>query len=368
MTFLQKYIPACLALAVIGISAQASSQNAGAFLKIDAAQSPVRYHPPFNATAVYLRQIRENSTVYVARWLDQSDDSHTANQIFIESVFSETNPGFAFRTDTPPASLLDMFDELRGKSRANGNSFAYQTPSGLIQVLPFAKDNAQCISYAGRWDPLRTDQKGSQLLGYFCEPIAVQNAPQHQAPAQQMTSNAARDFAADFFLRFEINLPDNTGATVPVAPAPQLTAPGTNPPLQTEGNVPVTTQEGAPLSASPSTSPPAATQKAPAIAPDQGIGITTNWGNQTGYGVLKFDKPAGEGTMIVDSGDRHCEGYWQHQGGRYQSATLPFGNWAIFCSDGISARGTYNSPDPSQVKGEGQDSNGAPVFFRQAGQ
>ncbi|WP_114087147.1 hypothetical protein [Thalassospira profundimaris] len=365
MTFSQKYIPAFLALAVIGISAQASGQNAGAFLKIDAAESPVRYHPPFNATAVYLRQIRENSTVYVARWLDQSDDNHSANQIFIESVFSETSPGFAFRTDTPPASLLGMFDELKGSSRANGNSFSYQTPSGLMQVLPFAKGNAQCISYAGRWDPLRTDQKGSQLLGYFCEPIAVQTAPQHQPPAQQMTSNAARDFAADFFLRFEINLPDHTGSTVPAVPAPQLTAPVANAPVQPGDNI----AENTPNAVQPAqpTSPKAA-QQAPAIAPDQGIGIATNWNDQTGYGVLKFDKPAGEGTMIVDSGDRHCEGYWQHQGGRYQSTTLPFGNWTIFCSDGVSARGTYNSPDPSQVKGEGQDSNGQAVFFHQADQ
>ncbi len=371
MTFSQKYIPALLALAVIGFSQQANAQNTGGFLKIDAAQSPVHYHPPFNAAAVYLRQIRENSTVYVARWLDQSDDNHNANQIFIESVFSETSPGFAFRTDTPPASLLGMFDELKGKSRANGNSFSYQTPAGLIQVLPFAKGNAQCISYAGRWDPLRTDQRGSQLLGYFCEPIAVQNAPQHQAPAQQMTSNAARDFAADFFLRFEIKLPDNTGATVPVAPAPQLTAPVANAPSPTDGNMPANmpATETLPNTAQNTlpTSPKAA-QQAPAIAPDQGIGITTTWNNQEGYGVLKFDKPAGEGTMIVDSGDRHCEGYWQHQGGRYQSATLPYGSWTIFCSNGVSARGTYNSPDPSQVKGEGQDSNSQPVFFHQTGQ
>ncbi|AUG53290.1 hypothetical protein CSC3H3_11640 [Thalassospira marina] len=372
VTFQQKFAPAIVALALSGIASHASAQNAGGFQKIEAAESPVNYHAPFNAGVVYLRQIRENSTVYVARWLDQSDDSHSSNQIFIESVFSETNPGFAFRTDTPPASLLGMFDELKGNARPNGNSFSYQTPSGPIQVLPFARGNAQCISYAGRWEPARTDQRGSQLLGYFCEQIAVQTAPKHEAPAQQLPDTAARDFAANFFLRFEVNLPDGTGApatavqapvlSAPVTsapmqqPAPDMPAPGTNAGTMTQGQAPVAAME------------PASPQQAPAIAPDEGIGIATSWNNQNGYGALKFDKPAGEGTMIVDSGDRHCEGYWQHQGGRYQTATVPFGSWSLFCSDGVSVRGTYSSPDPSQVKGEGQDSNGQPVFFRQAGQ
>ncbi|WP_417844181.1 hypothetical protein [Thalassospira sp.] len=369
MTFQRNLITGLLgaSIAAMAGSGSAHAQSDGGFLKVSAAESPVHYHPPFNAQAVYLRQVRTSSTVSVARWLDQSDEGHTSNQIYIESVFSETSPGFAFRTDTPPAKLLGMFETLQNKSRQNGESFSYQTPSGPIMVLPFARDNAQCISFSGRWEPTRADQRGSQLLGYFCEPIAVQTAPKHQAPAQQMDPAAARDFAASFFLRFEINLPGDIGAPVtdgqvpvgvPAVPAnPNATAP----------TAAITGDISSPETA-PQTTIITGEQTNTTISPDEGIGIMTRWNNIEGRGALKFDKPAGEGTMIIDDANRHCEGYWQHKDGRYNSATLPFGNWAIFCTDGTSARGTYTSSSPSQVKGDGQDNTGQPVLFRQAGQ
>ncbi|OSQ37255.1 hypothetical protein TMES_15175 [Thalassospira mesophila] len=366
-----------MALGFIGITSEASAQSDSGFLKISANDSPVQYHPPFNAEAVYLRQTRPNSTVYVARWLDQSDPAHSSNQIYIESVFSQTSPGFAFRTDTPPAKLLGMFEELQNKTRQNGDNFAYQTPIGPAMVLPFARANAQCISFSSRWDPVRADQRGSQLLGYFCEPIAVQTAPGHNAPAQQMTMAAAHDFAADFFLRFDVNLPDNTGAPAAAGPTPAITAAGAMA-LPGSGTLPVeqsqlpgeNSQTGAARTAPDASAiaPAPGTPPAPIIPADQGIGIVTNWNNADGNGALKFDKPAGEGTMIIDDANRHCEGYWRHEGGSYQTPTVPFGTWAVFCTDGTSARGSYGSADPSHVKGDGKDNNGQPVFFRQAGQ
>lgn len=353
-----------MALGFLGLAGSAMAQGEGGFLNVSATESPVRYHPPFNSGAVYLRQVRSNSTVSVARWLDQSDNAHSSNQIYIESVFSETSPGFAFRTDTPPVKLLGMFDALKNKSRQNGDSFSYQTPSGPIMVLPFARENAQCISFSGRWEPTRADQRGSQLLGYFCEPIAVQTAPAHPTPAQQMDPVAARDFAANFFLRFDINLPNNAGVPVTNGQVPAIA------PANTEANKPSSATSNGVMANNPvpQTTVMTGQPQAAAIPADEGIGIATRWNNTDGSGALKFDKLAGEGTMIIDDANRHCEGYWQHEDGRYETPTLPFGNWAIFCTDGTSARGTYTSTDPSHVKGDGQDNTGQPVFFRQAGQ
>ena len=70
--------------------------------------------------------------------------------------------------------------------------------------------------------------------------------------------------------------------------------------------------------------------------------------------------------MILDNDQRHCEGIWRHEGGAYQTGTLPFGSWYVYCNDSSFARGHYTSESAATVTGDGQDNQGQVVYFRQA--
>lgn len=329
------------------------AQEIGNFEQIPATQSPVRYHAPFNAKAVHMRQYRPNSTVFVGRWIDQSGDDGANGPVFAESVFSISAPGYAFHTETKPDSLLNLFQGLKGQAKANGDNFDFESKYGPMALTPFVRGNAQCISFVAQWTPATAQKRGSRLLGYYCEPLAVQNAPQHETPPTRITPDKAKDFAKLFFLRFNVKLPDDVGT--PTSEASDVPQPA----LQ-------------PLPAAPGADDQSASEPMAQTAPQKkqdavvnGVAITTNWNGVRGTGILKFDKPAGEGTMVIDDAQRHCEGYWRHEGGSYTGTTNPFGSWSVFCKDGSSARGRYVSSDASSVNGDGQDDKGQTVYFRE---
>ena len=231
--------------------------------------------------------------------------------------------------------LLDMFDALRGRTSLNGASFVQETRYGPIALSPFTRNGSQCVSFVGQWDPQTPAQRGSRLLGYYCTPTQVQATSSSSAPLSGLPMIDAQEFAAGFFGRLNIELAENS------AIAATVVAPADDTPLQQpEGE----------------TTPP----------PIDGIDIITNWQSVRGTGTLRFDQPSGEGTMILDDDQRHCEGIWRHEGGAYQSDTLPFGSWYVYCNDSSFARGIYTSESPAVVTGNGKDNQGQAVYFRQA--
>lgn len=320
--------------------APANAQDAGGFEQIPADQSPLSFEADMPVTTVFLRQYRENSTVFVGRWLAPAPEGSLkgANEdLFLESVFSTSAPGFTFSTEIPSSQLLEMFDGLRDNTTTNGINFTQDTRYGPITMTPFTRAGSQCVSFVGQWNPDTPTTRGSRLLGYYCDPVAYQNVTDFMPPAEKLDAADAQLFGARFFAKLDIQLPDGV-----VKPAPAVIP-------ETVGN-PV---------------PAELPDSNVAVAPAEGLPISSNWQGSRGQGILKFDQPSGEGTMIIDSDARHCEGIWRHDGGAYQSNTLPFGSWYVFCDDGASARGHYTSEDPGSVTGEGQDNQGQAVYFRQ---
>ena len=318
-----------------GFSAMA--QDTGGFEQIPTDQSPLAFAADMPVTSVFLRQYRENSTVFVGRWFvppQEGSLKNTRSDLFIETVYSTSAPGFTFSSEMPSNQLLGMFDGLRGNSTVNGANFTQDTRYGPIAMTPFTRAGSQCISFVAQWNPDTPTTRGSRLLGYYCDPITRQSGTEYRKPPATLGMIDAQQFAAAFFGKFDIQLPE--GVTRPTAPDALETPSATALP---ESNTAPTPPEGQP--------------------------ITINWQGVRGQGVLKFDQPSGEGTMTIDSDVRHCEGIWRHDGGAYQTGTLPFGSWYVFCDDGSSARGHYTSEGPGSVTGEGQDNQGQAVYFRQ---
>lgn len=326
-------------LMMIGME-PANAQDTGGFEQIPADQSPLSFKSDMPVNAVFLRQYRENSTVFVGRWLSPAAEGSlkgAASDLFLESVFSTSAPGFAFNNEMPSEQLLEMFDGLRGRSTANGDNFTQDTRYGPIAMTPFIRDGSQCVSFVGQWNPDTPTTRGSRLLGYYCDPLSRQTMTDFTPPPQKLDAVDSQLYGANFFVRFDIQLPEGV-ARPPVQAVPEI----------------VETPSATPLPDSNAVN-----------TPPEGLPISSNWQGSRGQGMLKFDQPSGEGTMIIDSDLRHCEGIWRHDGGAYQSGTLPFGSWYVFCDDGASARGHYTSEDPGSVTGEGQDNQGQAVYFRQ---
>jgi len=314
------------------------AQQTGGFEQIPQDQSPVLFAANTEGQNSFLRQYRDNSTVFVGRWYaprSVSESPATASDLYLETVYTTSAPGFRFSTAMASEQLLDMFDALKGRSSLNGANFVQDTRYGNIALSPFTRDGSQCVSFVGQWDPQTPAQRGSRLLGYYCTPTQVQAANGNSAPLNDLPMIDAQEFAAGFFGRLTIELPENSAISAAVVgPAEDTTA------LQPEGT----------------TTP----------APIDGIDIVTNWQSVRGTGKLRFDQPSGEGTMILDDDQRHCEGIWRHEGGAYQSDTLPFGSWYVYCNDTSFARGHYTSESPAVVTGNGKDNQGQAVYFRQA--
>lgn len=310
----------------------ASAQEVGGFEQVPEDQSPMSFASETNGQTVFLRQYRDNSTVFVGRWFaprTAEESAQSASDLYLETVFTTSSAGFRFSTAMAPNQLLGMFDTLKSGAKINGANFAQETRMGPISMVPFIRNGSQCVSFVGQWDPQTQTQRGSRILGYYCTPMMQQalNGPITASPPISMID--AQEFAAGFMNRFTVQLPDSVAKPVPA----------TAPARQPEG--PATT------------------------LPQDGIEITTNWQGVRGLGTLQFDQPSGEGTMIVDDDQRHCEGIWRHEGGAYQTGTLPFGSWYVYCNDNSFARGNYTSESPSSVAGEGKDNSGQAVYFRQ---
>jgi hypothetical protein len=316
----------------------AVAQQTGGFEQIPQDQSPVIFASEIDGQNSFLRQYRDNSTVFVGRWYAPrsiSESPTAASDLYLETVYTTSAPGFRFSTPMASEQLLDMFDAIKGRSSLNGANFVQETRYGSIALSPFTRDGSQCISFVGQWDPQTQAQRGSRLLGYYCTPIQVQASSNTSAPLNGLPMIDAQEFAARFFGRLTLEITENSAIAATVA------GPADETPLQQpEGE----------------TTPP----------PIDGINIITNWQSVRGTGTLRFDQPSGEGTMVLDDAQRHCEGIWRHEGGAYQSETLPFGSWYVYCNDSSFARGNYTSESPAVVTGTGKDNQGQAVYFRQA--
>ncbi|MCC4242602.1 hypothetical protein [Thalassospira povalilytica] len=326
---------AIFASLAISVPHMASAQQAGAFEQIPADQSPVNFTTQLDGQTAFLRQYRDNSTVFVGRWFaprTPKEPQTAASDLYLETVYTTSAPGFRFSTAMVPDRLLDMFDALKDRTAINGKGFVQDTRYGPVALTPFVRQGSQCVAFVGQWDPQTQTQRGSRILGYYCTPGLVQAQAGVVSPQNALPMIDAQQFAAAFFGRLMIELPENSPATAEVAP-------------------------------SVDTDQPAGTTTPP---PTDGIRITTNWQGVRGTGMLRFDQPSGEGTMILDDDQRHCEGIWRHEGGAYQTGTLPFGSWYVYCNDSSFARGHYTSESAATVTGDGQDNQGQAVYFRQA--
>ena len=317
----------------------AAAQQAGGFEQIPDEQSPVSFTSLLEGQRVFLRQYRENSTIFVGRWFaprTANEPSQAASDLHLETVYTTSAPGFRFSTAMSPEQLPAMFDSLKGRNITNGPNFVQDTRYGQIAFAPFVRDGSQCASFVGQWDPQTQAQRGIRILGYYCTPVQIQSWGQPVPTDKVIDIVDAQEFAAIFMKSLTIELPENAAITDAV--------------VARSGNAEVIQQpEG-------ETTP---------VAID-GIDIVTNWQGVRGTGKLRFDQPTGEGTMIVDDAQRHCEGIWRHEGGAYQSGTLPFGSWYVYCNDASFARGHYTSESPTVVTGDGKDNQGQAVYFRQA--
>ena len=323
---------------VMATSQMAQAQQTGGFEQIPKDQSPVLFATNSEGQNSFLRQYRDNSTVFVGRWYaprSASEPPTAASDLYLETVYTTSAPGFRFSTAMASEQLLDMFDALKGRSSLNGANFIQETRYGPIALSPFIRDGSQCVSFVGQWDPQTPAERGSRLLGYYCTPTQAQATSGTSAPLNGLPMIEAQEFAAGFFGRLNLELPENSAIAAAVAGPTDDTAL-----QQPEGE----------------TTPP----------PIDGIDIVINWQSVRGTGKLRFDQPSGEGTMILDDEKRHCEGIWRHEGGAYQSDTLPFGSWYVYCNDSSFARGHYTSESPAVVTGNGKDNQGQAVYFRQA--
>ncbi len=326
---------ACL---LVSTTQTAFAQQAGGFEQIPNDQSPVTFNSRVQGQNTFLRQYRDNSTVFVGRWFaprTEKEPTSSASDLYLETVYTTSAPGFRFSTAMAPEKLLAMFDSLKDRTSINGQNFVQDTRYGPVALSPFVRDGSQCVTFVGQWDPRTQIQRGSRILGYYCTPAQLQAQSGSVSPQNNITMIDAQEFAASLFGQLNLELPENTAATAEIA------APMNNmDTMQPEGEV----------------TPP----------PTDGISIVTNWQSVRGTGALRFDQPSGEGTMILDDAQRHCEGIWRHEGGAYQSGTLPFGSWYVYCNDSSFARGHYTSEAPSVVTGDGKDNQGQAVYFRQA--
>lgn len=313
------------------------AQQAGGFDQIPENQSPITYATRVQGQNTFLRQYRDNSSVFVGRWYapTTTESAKTASDLYLETVYTTSAPGFRFSTAMASERLLDMFGSLKGRASLNGTNFVQDTRYGSVAFSPFVRGGSQCVSFVGQWDPQTPAQRGSRLLGFYCTPMQIQTENGNDVAQSALPMIDAQEFAAGLFGRLNIELSENSAIAAAVAgPEDDTTI------LQPEGT----------------TTP----------APLEGIDIITNWQSVRGTGKLRFDQPAGEGTMILDDDQRHCEGIWRHEGGAYQSDTLPFGSWYVYCNDSNFARGHYTSEAPAIVTGNGKDNQGQAVYFRQA--
>ncbi|MDG4721272.1 MULTISPECIES: hypothetical protein [Thalassospira] len=319
---------------VISASHAAFAQQAGGFEQIPDTQSPVTFSTSIDGQTAFLRQYRDNSTVFVGRWFaprTQNEPQNAASDLYLETVYTTSAPGFKFSTAMAPERLLEMFDTLKDRTSINGVNFVQDTRYGPVAMAPFIRQGSQCIAFVGQWDPQTQAQRGSRILGYYCTPARVQAQNGALSPQSFIPMIDAQEFAASFFGRMMIALPENAPATTEVAAT---------------GDVAPSAETGA-------------------LPPSDGIAIITNWQGVRGTGKLLFDQPSGEGTMILDDAQRHCEGIWRHEGGAYETSTLPFGSWYVYCNDSSFARGYYTSESAASVTGDGQDNQGQAVYFRQ---
>ncbi|MHC8494109.1 hypothetical protein ACTU44_15555 [Thalassospira sp. SM2505] len=324
-----------LASLMMMATSTAFAQQAVGFEQIPDDQSPVSYTTRIDGQRAFLRQYRDNSTVFVARWFaprTEKEPQNAASDLYLEAVYTTSAPGFRFSTAMAPENLLEMFQSLKDRTSINGQGFVQDTRFGPVALTPFVRQGSQCIAFVGQWDPQTQTQRGSRILGYYCTPALLQAQTGAVSPQNSLPVIDAQEFAAAFFSRLAIKLPENSPVTAEVAATV---------------DTPVSTDSVAP-------------------APADGIAITTNWQGVRGTGKLHFDQPSGEGTMILDDDQRHCEGIWRHEGGAYQSGTLPFGSWYVYCNDSSFARGHYTSETAATVTGDGQDNQGQAVYFRQA--
>lgn len=324
-------------LAGLAVSAShtAFAQQAGGFEQIPVDQSPVTFAPTIDGQAAFLRQYRDNSTVFVGRWFaprTQNEPQNAASDLYLETVYTTSAPGFRFSTAMAPEQLLEMFETLKDRTSINGTNFVQDTRYGPVAMSPFIRQGSQCIAFVGQWDPQTQAQRGSRILGYYCTPASLQAQNGAISPQSVIPMIDAQEFAASFFGRLMIELPENSPATTETVAT---------------DNVAPSTETGS--------RPPA-----------DGIAIVTNWQGIRGTGTLLFDQPSGEGTMVLDDSQRHCEGIWRHEGGAYQSNTLPFGSWYVYCNDNSFARGYYTSETAASVTGDGKDNQGQAVYFRQS--
>lgn len=316
----------------------AFAQQAGGFEQIPFDQSPVTFNSRVQGQSTFLRQYRDNSTVFVGRWFaprTEKEPTTSASDLYLETVYTTSAPGFRFSTAMAPERLLEMFDSLQDRTSINGQNFVQDTQYGPIALSPFVRQGSQCVTFVGQWDPQTQIQRGSRLLGYYCTPAQLQAQSGAVSPQNNVPMIDAQEFAASLFGRLAIELPENS------AVGANISAPTNNTEtMQPQGKI------------------------TPSMT--DGVAIVTNWQNVRGTGMLRFDQPSGEGTMILDDTQRHCEGIWRHEGGAYESPTLPFGSWYVYCNDSSFARGHYTSEAPSVVTGDGKDNQGQAVYFRQA--
>lgn len=73
-----------------------------------------------------------------------------------------------------------------------------------------------------------------------------------------------------------------------------------------------------------------------------------------------------DGSMSVSDGDVLCEGGWQRRDGAHGTLQMP-GTWAIACSNGKAASGSFTSERNSSGSGKGKDLTGKAVSFSYGG-
>lgn len=337
MRYRAALIGSMLAGLLVSSIQNASAQKTAGFEQIPGDQSPIAFNSGKAGQGTFLRQYRDNSTVFVGRWFaprTAKEPATAASDLYLETVYTTSAAGYRFSTAMAPSKLLEMFDSLKDRTSLNGREFTQDTRYGPIQLAPFVRQGSQCVSFVGQWDPQVETQRGSRLLGYYCTPVQQQSASGAVSPTTSIPMIDAQQFAAGFFSQLDIQLPEDGAITATVNAA-------------TTSNV-IEQPQG---------------DETPALT--DGIAITTNWNGVRGTGVLRFDQPAGEGTMIFDDKQRHCEGIWRHEGGAYETPTLPFGTWYVYCNDSSFARGHYTSESATTVTGDGQDNQGQAVYFRQ---
>ena len=78
-------------------------------------------------------------------------------------------------------------------------------------------------------------------------------------------------------------------------------------------------------------------------------------------GKLSFTQNAGKGEIRATAGALSCRGNWQFVSGEYGTSNVPRGTWAMTCSNGKAAAGSYVSTKPANGTGRGRDTDGNDV-------